>query len=434
MVLIYTHKITSRSKYTFKLYFKEIIGIDFELTTDLDIFKKFVGIKINYSKYKVEDEIFFYATDLLFETGIIVQEPDFLFWNNTKVFYPTLKNSAFPFDPFAAGFFLASRYEEYLPHIKDEHGRFDASQSLAYVHGFLERPVINEWAKEIKKLLTDKYGDLKAKERKYKFIPTIDIDNAWAYKHKGFIRVGSGILADLINFNFKRFTERIKVLFRLIPDPYDTYQYQINLIEKYDLNCIFFFLLGNYALYDKNVPHQNKYMQSLIKLVEDYGEVGIHPSYASNEDEKKLKNEIARLGFILHQEIHYSRQHFLKMNLPETYQRLLESDITDDYTMGYAQFIGFRASLATPYFFYDLDLEIETHLKLHPFAVMDGTLKDYLKLEPAECIALIKPLIENVKNVNGEFITVWHNESFAENERWKGWRKVYEDLIKLSLN
>ncbi len=434
MVLIYTHKITSRSKYTFKLYFKEIIGIDFELTTDLDIFKKFVGIKINYSKYKVEDEIFFYATDLLFETGIIVQEPDFLFWNNTKVFYPTLKNSAFPFDPFAAGFFLASRYEEYLPHIKDEHGRFDASQSLAYVHGFLERPVINEWAKEIKKLLTDKYGDLKAKERKYKFIPTIDIDNAWAYKHKGFIRVGSGILADFVNFNFKRFTERIKVLFRLIPDPYDTYQYQINLIEKYDLNCIFFFLLGNYALYDKNVPHQNKYMQSLIKLVEDYGEVGIHPSYASNEDEKKLKNEIARLGFILHQEIHYSRQHFLKMNLPETYQRLLESDITDDYTMGYAQFIGFRASLATPYFFYDLDLEIETHLKLHPFAVMDGTLKDYLKLEPAECIALIKPLIENVKNVNGEFITVWHNESFAENERWKGWRKVYEDLIKLSLN
>jgi hypothetical protein len=122
------------------------------------------------------------------------------------------------------------------------------------------------------------------------------------------------------------------------------------------------------------------------------------------------------------------------MNLPETYQRLIDSDITDDYTMGYAQFVGFRASLATPFFFYDLDLEIETSLKLHPFALMDGTLKDYLKLEPSECMALIKPLIENVKKVNGEFITVWHNESFAENERWKGWRKVYEDIVESALN
>jgi hypothetical protein len=434
MVLIYTHKITARSRYTFKLYFKDIIGINFELTTDLELFKSYNGIKINYSKHKIDNEIFFYATDLLFETGIIVQEPNFLFWNNSKVFYPTLKNSAFPFDPFSAGFFLASRYEEYLPHIKDEHGRFDASQSIAYLHGFLDRPVINEWAIEIKKLIENQYGKINVKERKYKFIPTIDIDNAWAYKHKGFIRVGSGIFADFINFNFKRFTERIKVLFRLISDPYDTYQYQINLIEKYQLNCIYFFLLGNYALYDKNVPHQNKYMQSLIKLLDDYGEVGIHPSYASNEDEKKLKNEIARLGFILHQEIHLSRQHFLKMNLPETYQRLIDSDITDDYTMGYAQFVGFRASLATPFFFYDLDLEIETSLKLHPFALMDGTLKDYLKLEPSECMALIKPLIENVKKVNGEFITVWHNESFAENERWKGWRKVYEDIVESALN
>jgi hypothetical protein len=432
MVLIYTHKITSRNKYTFKLFFKEIIGVDFTLTSDLNEFKKFNGAKINYSKHIINDEIFFYSTELLFETGIIVQEPSFLFWNNTKVFYPTLKNSTFPFDPFAAGFFLTSRYEEYLPHIKDEHGRFDPTQSTAYIHGFLDRPVVNEWALEIKKIIELKHGKLKTKERKYNFIPTIDIDNAWAYKHKGFIRVGSGIFADLFNFNFKRFSERVRVLFRRANDPYDTYQYQIDLIEKYNLNCIYFFLLGDYAQYDKNVPYQNNYMQSLIKLMEDYGQVGIHPSYASNSEIRLLKNEIARLSIILHQEIHLSRQHFLKMSLPETYQNLIDADITDDYTMGYAQFPGFRASIATPYFFYDLDLEIETQLKLHSFAIMDGTLKDYLKLNPEDCIKIIEPLINNVKMVKGDFIAVWHNESFAENERWKGWRLVFEDLIKLA--
>jgi hypothetical protein len=101
--------------------------------------------------------------------------------------------------------------------------------------------------------------------------------------------------------------------------------------------------------------------------------------------------------------------------------------------MGYAELPGFRASIASPFFFYDLDLEIETSLKIHPFAIMDGTLKDYLKIDPEKASEIIDPLIEKVKSVNGTFISIWHNESFAENERWKGWRKVYEDLIEKAL-
>jgi hypothetical protein len=109
---------------------------------------------------------------------------------------------------------------------------------------------------------------------------------------------------------------------------------------------------------------------------------------------------------------------------------LLEYDITDDYTMGYPDQPGFRASICTPFFFYDLDLEFETSLKVHPFCLMDGTLKDYMKLEPHETFALMTELVSEVKAVHGEFIAIWHNESFAENERWKGWRAVFEYLLK----
>jgi hypothetical protein len=42
-----------------------------------------------------------------------------------------------PFDPLAATFYLVSRYEEYLPFIPDEHGRFPAKQSFAFSNGFL---------------------------------------------------------------------------------------------------------------------------------------------------------------------------------------------------------------------------------------------------------------------------------------------------------
>jgi hypothetical protein len=432
-LLIYTHRITSRSKYTFKLIFGEILGIEFSVTTIKEDFKSYNGPKFTYCSKPIADEIFFCATELLFETGIVVQEPALIPWRDHKVFFPVGRLSALPFDPFAASFLLVSRYEEYLPHIKDIHGRFDPRQSIAFLNGFLQRPVVNIWAKEILEILETRFGKISAKERKYKFTPTIDIDNAWAYRHKGFIRIGAGLMHDLIKLKLDSFKVRFGSVFHFRQDPYDTYDYQLKLIEKYKLNPIYFILLGDYGTFDKNVPHQNKHMQSLIKFMGDVGEVGIHPSYASSENPLKLKKEIARLAYILHQEIHLSRQHFLRLSVPETYQRLIERDITDDYTMGYADFTGFRASICSPYFFYDLDLEIETPLRLHPFAVMDGTLKDYLQLKPEDAMNVISPLITEVKSLKGEFISVWHNESFAENERWKGWRAVYEQLIQEAL-
>jgi hypothetical protein len=433
MILIFTPKISSRNKFTFKLILSDILGLNFQMTSDQDEFSNYNGPKFSYSRQAINDELFFQSTGLLFETGIVVQELQTLDWKGIKVFYPTHKKSILPFDPFACSFLLVSRYEEYLPHIKDKHGRFAAHQSLAFQHGFLDEPVVNIWAEEILSILEGRFGKLDRKPLQYQFIPTIDIDNAWAYQHKGFIRAGAGLFADLTNLKFKHFIQRFSVLFRLKQDPYDTYDYQVELIEKYKLKTIFFFLLGDFATFDRNVPYQNKHMQSLIKYVADIGEIGIHPSYASNSNSKKLQEEVHRLSGILHQEIHNSRQHFLKLNLPQTYHRLIECDITDDYTMGYAELPGFRASIASPFFFYDLDLEIETSLKIHPFTIMDGTLKDYLKITPEKAAEIIDPLVEKVKAVNGTFISVWHNESFAENERWKGWKKVYEDMIEKAL-
>ncbi len=433
MVLIFTKRITSRNKFTFKLILLDILGLDYQLTSNKQEFERFSGPKFSYCRQTMGEELFFQSTGLLFETGIVVQELQSLNWKGLNVFYPTHKNSALPFDPFAASFLLVSRYEEYLPHIKDKHGRFAAHQSLAYQHNFLDTPVVNQWALEILSILENRFGKLQRKAPHYSFLPTIDIDNAWAFQHKGFIRAGAGLIADLINLKFQHFSQRLLVLCRLQQDPYDTYDYQLELIEKYKLNTIFFFLLGNYATFDRNVPYQNKHMQSLIKFIADIGEIGIHPSYASNGASPILLQEVHRLSGILHQEIHNSRQHFLKLNLPQTYHRLIECDITDDYTMGYAELPGFRASIASPFFFYDLDLEVETSLKIHPFAIMDGTLKDYLKIEPNQAAEIIDPLIQKVKAVDGTFISVWHNESFAENERWKGWRRVYEDLIEKAL-
>jgi hypothetical protein len=64
---------------------------------------------------------------------------------------------------------------------------------------------------------------------------------------------------------------------------------------------------------------------------------------------------------------------------------------------------------------------------------MEGTLRDYMGVTPEKAIEIIELLVEEVKAVNGTFISLWHNESLSELKRWKGWRNVYEEMIKLAL-
>ena len=179
MLFIYTHKITHRNKYIFNLVFKDILGIDFTLTADVEQFKIFNGPKISYTINPVADELFFTSRNLLFETGITDQNISVFDFNNNKVFFATGKSSALPFDIFAASFYLVSRYEEYLPHIRDEHDRFDAKDSLAFLNGFLQKPVVNIWVTWMKQLLSKKYPQLIFSKNKYQFVSTIDIDNAY---------------------------------------------------------------------------------------------------------------------------------------------------------------------------------------------------------------------------------------------------------------
>ena len=433
-LLVYTSKNTPRLRFIFELMLHDIIGVDYSLTHDANEFKLFDGPKFSYCDHAIADEPFLFASRLLFEKGIEDQQINVFEWKNLPAFFGTHPKYIMPFDVFAASFYLVSRYEEYLPHIKDEHLRFSPQQSLAFQKGFLNKPVINNWCKELKKILAAHFPDLHFKEKQYKFISTFDIDSAFAYKEKGLMRHVGALALALLTFKFDKIIERIRVLLRIEDDPYNTYDWQLSIREKYHLKQIYFFLVGEYGEYDKNIPVEgSRKFQSLIKSIADYAEVGVHPSYASNTNKDQLKKEIKRLSKVLKREVTKSRQHFLKVTFPETYRNLLEFDIKEDYSMGYASEIGFRASICSPFNFYDLDLDVETKLKIIPFMLMDGTMKDYMSLSPEESIHRAQLLVDEVKAVKGTFVTLWHNQSVNDKDDWKGWRKVYEEIVKYAV-
>ena len=143
-----------------------------------------------------------------------------------------------------------------------------------------------------------------------------------------------------------------------------------------------------------------------------------------------FETEKERLEKIVGKRITKSRQHFLKLRFPTTYQTALKAGITDDYTMGFASHAGFRAGTCTSFPFFDLEHNCQTNLLIHPFQIMDVTLKNYLNLQPDQAWQLIDRLLDEVKKVNGTFISLFHNESLHDFNEWQGWRKVFEQTLQ----
>jgi len=432
MVLVFCPKVTSRLKYTLNLIFDTLLGVEWDLTISPEVFSGFEGARVNYSKAPLSGkEVLVIPSGFLEKRGVQPFEPGLLRKGELPCLFPS-KGAAddFGFDLFAASFYLISRYEEYLPHKKDRHGRFQAEDSFAFKHGFLEVPVVNHYAIMLQKALLQKFPELVFPVREYSFVPTYDIDIAYAYRGRGFFRGVGACLRSLFKLDFTALRERLQVLTQKAADPFDTYDLQLSWHRKYGLRAFYFFLCAEYGPFDRNISVFSTVFQNLVKKISDYAFTGIHPSYASGEDPEKLSTEVGRLSKILNREIHFSRQHYLRMQMPATYRNLIRNNIDHDFSMGYASQPGFRASIVSPFFFYDLGREEATSLKVFPFAVMDSTLKDYLGLEPEQVSERIAKLVEAVRAVDGTFMSLWHNEPLCECGKWKGWRDVYEQLLE----
>ena len=430
-MLVLVPKVTGRVIYAMELLLGQLLGLEFELTVDAEQFDAYEGPKMQYGSQRQGDVPFVKAVDLLFERHIHEQSFRTVAFEDTVAPYAVYgQGNLLPFDVFAASFFLVSRYEEYLSQVRDQYGRFRAQSTWMFENGMLQKPLVNVWAMALCTRLQAIYPDLSVKKRKFTFIPTYDVDAAWAYKNKGVYRTVGGFIKDLSSGDRERIRERHQVLRGKRNDPFDSFDFQFELQKEFKLKPIYFILCGDYDTNDKNIPIRKEAFQSLIKHLGDYADVGIHPSFSSYLDTAKLQKEINRLSEVLHRPITKSRQHFLRMNLPRSYQKLIELDISDDYTMGFASQAGFRAGIADTFRFYDLENDMVTNLRVHPFALMDGTMRDYLDLDLEASYALATQLIDEVRAVGGTFIYLTHNETLGGEQRWVGWPEMYRRMLE----
>lgn len=432
VVFVYSKTSSPRLEYVLHVLFHHIWEKDYLLCHDEDEFRKLQGPKITYHYHSLPSSSSLYipASGFLDHTVAWQGSPALGWKEDLPLLFPTKEAAAIPFDIFSSIFFMLSRWEEYPEGPRDALGRFAGKSSMAYRKGFIHRPVVQEWASFLENSLREHYPGWKKTIKAYRFQPTFDVDQAWAYRYKSpFLQLG-GILRDALKADFKVLQLRRDVLAGKREDPFFTFADIETWHRKTDTDPIFFFHLGDYGAFDKNISYKTPIWRELIRRLDGAHQTGLHPSWKAGSDPAQLAHEIERYAQITGKYPVISRQHYLRLNFPQTYRMLLDHGIETDYSMGYADVPGFRAGISIPFPWYDLEREQTTPLMIFPFAVMDVTLKQYLKLKPADGLKVALALRERVKAQGGVFSTLWHNSSFSDIGGWRPWREIYLQLKK----
>lgn len=429
MLTIYSPIKSNRFFYAIKLVLAQVCELEYRIIHNKDEINETDQV-INYSGTRIKGSFQIHPFGLLSEKFYNKFDVSFDYGGEEKLKLFLTEFDHLGYDIFSASFFLATRMEEYWAFEEDKHERYTSINSVMYKLGVLHIPLINVWAKEFLKKITDFFQYDYSLKDKFKIINTIDIDNAWAYKNKGFVRSAGSIGKALLKGKLKESKERIQTLFLGKTDPYETYDYIDKVAKENKVESIYFFLLGDRGEYDKNVSYKNAELNNLILNKIQKNSVGIHPSYQSFKNKKQQLKELKRLENITKKQVVKARKHFLRLSIPETYRLYEKIGVEEDYTMGYADCVGFRAGICTPYTFFDLLEDREMNITIYPFAYMDGTLNQYMNLSVEEAITKIKDLKKEVENVNGLFIGIWHNETLNELGIWKGWKAVFEEGLR----
>ncbi len=423
-ILVYTSVITERLSYVV-----EIILPGAVLTTSKETFLNTSGPRIAYSTNKEFPEVFqIIPHGLLAEQGVNYYVTDIFEWESFKVFFAT--GGDIPFDIFSASFYLLSRYEEYLPHKKDAYQRYAHTSSIAYREGFLQQPLVNLWKKALSRMLKNKYPLYRENVSEFRFIPTYDIDIAFAYKHKP---IWNNLAAFFHAFLMGRFDEVMEmgnVFSGRKKDPFDNYKWLDTLHEKFQLTPIYFLLtIIKRGKYDKNLPAKSRALQLLYSIIANRYECGLHPSWQSSNEPWLIGKELLALEKIIRRKVILSRNHYLRISLPHTYRQLIAAGVKDDYSMGYGSINGFRASMASPFRWYDLEKESITELTLHPFCFMDANAIFQQGLTAEQAGEELQFLCDSVRKINGECITIFHNHFLTLQPEWQPWREMYTSFL-----
>jgi len=328
--------------------------------------------------------------------------------------------------------FMLTRWEEIVISKRDQHQRFPATSSVAYKQGFLDRPIVDEYALVLQawlKVLMPNWPP-----EKYHFTVKISHDIDYVRSLNKPLSILRSIKTELAQKNPYKIKQLLQGVLHPEKDPFYLSINQLaNISEQTGFRSAFYFMTANPSRFDSGYDLSTPFIYRCIKdLMKRGHEIGFHAGYNTFNNPNLFAKEKERLQEILRIKEFGGRQHYLRFQVPSTWYIWEKEQMKYDSTLGYADYEGFRAGTCHP--FPPFDLKQNRIINLHevPLIAMDGTLKSYRKLSPLEAKKRILLLAQRCKRVHGTFTLLWHNTSLVGN--WQSWAKIYPEIInELSL-
>ena len=304
-----------------------------------------------------------------------------------------------------AVFFFTSRAEELINSQRDEHDRFAARFSCLNKKSRLQIPRLDEYARLLLKQL-----NLPLPESGFGHIYlTHDIDSISQYRHL------RGAIGGIMRGEKAQVFASLRSIHN---DPLYTFPW---LLEQ-----------------DAQVPNA----ETIYFVKRTKGKGFDYPQYCLwGRDFKKLKHMLRHSNAFLGvhgsyygsiPKIQYSRMyraHYLRCSIDQM-QRLVDAGYTDDFTMGFADAVGFRLQTSRAIRWINPKTMQLTNLTLHPLLIMDNTLsqENYMNLTEDESYFLCERLIEKVRLHHGDLCLLWHNSSVIEGSYH---RSLYPKILSM---
>ena len=428
MILIYCKKTTPRIEYIFNHFLNLILNKKFSITNSKSNFRDFSGYKFSYANVPISKELFFQSNGLLDEKGLENHEIKTFEWEDVKCFFKVSSKSALPFDVFSASFFLLSRYEEYIPHTGNKFSQFNYLESVAYSEEFLEIPLIDIWIEKFKSILENRMKLEFTKNSKNQK-PSIIINSIYPFKYTNKYPFESFTIwfKNLIKLNLWETIEHFFVFFNIKVDPWEIDNYLKKILLTSKTKVLFFFSFSSESYFKNETPKTNEYFKMYIKEISDNFEMGFLPSNKAQKNIKTFELEILNFSKLVHMKINnvMLQEGLKKMSLD--YKNFHSLDNANDFSMGYVDAFGYRASTGSPFFFYDLSNETKTNLLVTPF-VAHHKLIDKTSL--SEAIDKLQKFKEIGKKYYGSFSIILNNEIFENSFKNRKRRFHFISLVK----
>ena len=417
-----------RVRYVFTHFFETYTKNNIEITDSLETFIAHSGPKFSYTNHKLSNEFFIQASHLLFEQGVREQEIKISRWQTTPVFFSCNKESSIPYDIFAATFYMISRYEEHIPHLKDAMNRFSTSGSLASSAKFANKPVVDMWAKQFLDCFLEEFPEIIVKPPTSNLQTILEVPVAYAYKSKSVLRTLFESCIDFFKLRFVEIFERFAVRLSFRSDPYDIYNLWIALHRKFNVPTKILFMFARPSAKDRNISIFKYRFIEKIKDVADYVPTSLLASYQSTDHPDLLQIEVNRLSETIHHPLKDIRQHLVRLRFPTTYDHFANLGFLHDYSLQFVDFLGYRAGTGFPFRFYNLSKEQSSNLFVHPVVAHETILRNQRSPRSA------RRLLEQCKVYNKEYGTpltlVLTNTIMNQRKKNYQWKRMFTEFLE----